>query len=90
MKLKNWLLESALVHLLLKAAEDHGDDLTTFFARCGDVLNDRIEGTRTQADDILKQKLANAIEQGFLPQLRVEGVDGPVAVAAADAPPAAG
>ena len=90
MNIRNWALEFALVHLLMKAAEDYGPDLTDFFARCGDAINDRVEGTKTQADDIVKAQLAKAIEQGLLPQLRVEGIDGPVEVAAAEAPVAAG
>jgi hypothetical protein len=71
-------LEFAFVNLLLLAAQTYRGELVGFFSRCGDILNDRVEGTRTQADDIVKAELVVAIETGFLPQLRVEGVDGPV------------
>lgn len=71
-------LEFAFVNLLMLAAQTYRGDLAGFFARCGDALNDRIEGTKTQADDLIKAEIADAIENSFLPQLRVEGVDGPV------------
>ena len=72
------MLENILASVLLLIVSQFRGKMHDFFARVGDKLNDKIEGTATQLDDIAKTELVDALKTAFIPQLEVDGVDGPV------------
>lgn len=76
-------MPQGLVELLLSTAisvliTNYRGKFHDILAKVADRLNDKIEGTETQLDDTAKDELVNAFETAFLPQLKVDGVDGPV------------
>lgn len=77
--MKKELLQGLLVNVIALVINQFRDNLHDFFAGVGDALNDKIEKTSTEADDIVKQTFVDALQEAFIPELQVDGVDGPVA-----------
>lgn len=69
------IIESLLVTALSLLIANFKGKFHEILASIGDKLNDKIEATGTQVDDIAKAELVEAIKNAFLPQLEVEGVD---------------
>lgn len=70
-KLVETLLYSAFSILVTK----FGDQLVEIMTRVGDRLNDKIEGTETQLDDLAKETLVKGLE-AMIGELKVDAVDG--------------
>lgn len=70
------VVESLLVSLITILITSFRGQFHEILANAGDKLNDKIEATGTQFDDIAKAELVDAFKTAFLPQLEVEGVDG--------------
>lgn len=69
------IIESLLVTALSLLIANFKGKFHEILASIGDKLNDKIEATGTQVDDIAKAELVEAIKNAFLPQLEVEDVD---------------
>lgn len=74
MKLPFSFLEQLLVYALGILTASYGDKLIEVLARVGDKLNDKIEGTETQLDDMAKVQLVAGL-QAMIDELKVDGVD---------------
>lgn len=70
------LIESLIVGALSLLIANYKGKFHEILASIGDKLNDKIEATGTQIDDIAKVELVAAIKEAFLPQLEIDGVDG--------------
>ena len=68
------LLESVLVFALSTLVANYRDKIVEFFTSVGDKLNDKIEGTETQLDDIAKGELVLGLN-ALIAELAVDGVD---------------
>ena len=74
MKLPFSFLEQLLIYALGLLTASYGDKLVEVLTRVGDKLNDKIEGTETQLDDLAKEQLVAGL-QAMINELKVEGVD---------------
>lgn len=72
------VVETLMVSLITILVTNFKGRFHEILAAVGDKINDKIEATGTQLDDIAKAELVDAFKTAFLPQLEVEGVDGPV------------
>jgi len=70
------VLENLLVSFITILITSFRGQFHEILASVGDKLNDKIEATGTQFDDIAKEELVDAFKTAFLPQLEVDGVDG--------------
>lgn len=69
------IIESLIVGALALLVANYKGKFHEILASIGDKLNDKIEATGTQIDDIAKTELVDAIKNALLPQLEVDGVD---------------
>lgn len=69
------IIESLIVSALSLLVANYKGKFHEILASIGDKLNDKIESTGTQVDDIAKTELVDAVKNAFLPQLEVDGVD---------------
>lgn len=70
------IVETLLVSALTILVTQYGDKIVEILTKVGDRLNDKIEGTATQLDDITKETLVTGL-QAMIGELSVDGVDGP-------------
>lgn len=70
------IIETLIVSALSLLIGNFKGKFHEILAGVGDKLNDKIEATGTQIDNIAKAELVDALKTAFLPQLEVDGVDG--------------
>ncbi len=70
----NAVIETLLVSALSILVTQFKSKVVEILTRCGDRLNDKIEGTATQLDDIAKTELVDGLK-ALIAELEVEGVD---------------
>lgn len=68
-------VEMLVTTALMVALDRYRGNMHDFFRRVGDIINDKIEGTKTQIDDTAKAELVAALKEAFIPELEVEGTD---------------
>lgn len=66
------LVENLLVTALSMLIGHFKDDWHDILQKVATRLNDKIEGTATQLDDIAKNEFVSAVEMYFLPPLKVD------------------
>ncbi len=76
------IIETLIVSAIALLISHFKGKFHEILASVADKLNDKIEATGTQVDDMAKTELVDAFKTAFIPQLEVEGVDGPVGTAA--------
>lgn len=76
------IIETLIVAAISILVTNYKGKFHEILANVADKLNDKIEATGTQVDDMAKAELIDAFKTAFLPQLEVDGVDGPVGTTA--------
>jgi hypothetical protein len=69
------IIETLLVTALSILVTQYGDKIVEILRAVADRLNDKIEGTQTQLDDITKETLVTGLE-AMIVELKVDAVDG--------------
>lgn len=69
------ILEALMVSAITILLTNFRGKFHEILSSVGDKINDKVEATGTQFDDIAKAELVDAFQNSFLPQLTVEGVD---------------